>query len=143
MSITLSDEQWDEVQRVLERLSALAGFKLVLSDLIANWVSFVADCERGYQDNMDEYINDLGIRIVLQNLVLNTSPSTAEQISTRLDASDRRFIATTTSLDEPIVQLDHDPNQIEKMLYFRLPRKMHKELESECQKFRKGGRLWL
>lgn len=72
-----------------------------LDELVSRWVGFVAECEKSYQGDLDEYYNFIGLRSVLSGLFSN------ERMIAYTDVVDRTF--RVVQADRRLVALlDHE-----------------------------------
>jgi hypothetical protein len=69
-----------------------------LGGLLRGWRDFVTQVERGYDDSIYEYTNDLSVRDRLEPLIQDAA-STARA---ELEAVDRRFEAATEESTRPL-----------------------------------------
>jgi hypothetical protein len=86
-SLDLSPEERDELARLLGEDS--------LGALLQRWSSFVTAVERGYDDSIYEYTNDLSVRDLLERLVTSAGPGLRAKLERALGEDDRRFTAAT------------------------------------------------
>src|SRR5438094_8494043 len=62
-----------------------------LNELLGQWAEFVRTVERGYDDSIYEYTNDLSVRDRLQSLVVASSPTLRAKLESALAPVDARF----------------------------------------------------
>jgi hypothetical protein len=92
--LDLDREQRDELARLL------AGGSL--GSLLQEWKRFVTAVERGYDDSIYEYTNDLSVRDRLERVLAGASPGLRAQLERALAAEDARFEAATEEAARPI-----------------------------------------
>ena len=63
---------------------------------------FVTAVERGYDDSIYEYTNDLSVRDRLERVVAGASPGLRAQLEQALAADDGRFEAATEEAERPL-----------------------------------------
>jgi len=66
-----------------------------LSGLLERWASVVAATERGQDESLDEWLNDMDLRDILAGALAAAAPRERRSSATRLDDADARFHATT------------------------------------------------
>jgi len=92
--LDLDREQRDELARLL------AGGSL--GSLLQDWKRFVTAVERGYDDSIYEYTNDLSVRDRLERVLAGASPGLRAQLERALAADDARFEAATGEAARPL-----------------------------------------
>jgi hypothetical protein len=92
--LNLDPEQRDELARLLGEDS--------LGSLLQDWRRFIAAVERGYDDSIYEYTNDLSVRDRLERVIAGASPGLREQLEGTLAADDKRFEAATEEAARPL-----------------------------------------
>ncbi len=123
MTEQLSSLEMLEIRLVEKRLSTRCNFAIDLASLLKKWNIFVSQCERGYTDDIDEYRNDLGTRNLLQEIIEGVFITVAEKIRKKLLSVDRRFLEATQPISVPLLQMNNEPTELERTLYFRSPKK--------------------
>ena len=66
-----------------------------LNALLGGWDTFVTRVERGYDDSIYEYTNDLSVRDRLERVVQGAGPGLRGKLEGALAEDDRRFEAAT------------------------------------------------
>jgi hypothetical protein len=94
MSLDLSPQERDELARLLGEDS--------LGALLGRWSAFVTAVERGYDDSIYEYTNDLSVRDRLDAVVTGASPGLRAKLAAALAEDDRRFEAATEDAARPL-----------------------------------------
>ena len=92
--LDLDPEQRDELARLLGEDS--------LGSLLQEWRRFVSTVERGYEDSIYEYTNDLSVRDRLERVVAGASPGLRAQLEGVLATEDGRFEAATEEAARPL-----------------------------------------
>jgi hypothetical protein len=92
--LDLDPEQREELARLLGEGS--------LGSLLQKWGHFVTAVERGYDDSIYEYTNDLSVRDRLERVVTGASPGLRAQLEGALAADDGRFEAATEEAARPL-----------------------------------------
>jgi len=92
--LNLDPEQRDELARLLGEDS--------LGSLLQDWRRFIAAVERGYEDSIYEYTNDLSVRDRLERVIACASPGLRAQLEGVLAAEDKRFEAATEEAARPL-----------------------------------------
>jgi hypothetical protein len=93
-SLDLDPEQREQLARLLGGDS--------LGALLQGWSRFVTEVERGYDDSIYEYTNDLSVRDRLERVVAGASPGLREQLERAVADDDRRFTAATEEAARPL-----------------------------------------
>lgn len=118
-----SDAEIKELRKLTSEISEKCGFPITLDKLIQSWEVFVSECENGYSDLIDEYTNDLSSRSLIADIMGRVSSAFAAKIISRVNESDKKFLEVTKPISEPLMNVSDKPTEIEKMLYFRIPKK--------------------
>ncbi len=92
--LDLDPEQREELARLL------AGD--TLGTLLQEWSRFVTAVERGYDDSIYEYTNDLSVRNRLERVIAGASPGLRAQLERAVAEDDRRFTAATEEAAKPL-----------------------------------------
>jgi hypothetical protein len=92
--MNLSPDEREELARLLGRDT--------LGALLRGWSDLVTQVERGYEDSIYEYTNDLSVRDRLQRLVDGAGPGLRAQLEGALAEDDRRFEAATEDSPRPL-----------------------------------------
>jgi hypothetical protein len=80
-----------------EELARLLG-----DDSLHAWAAFVTQVERGYDDSIYEYTNDLTVRDRLERVVQGASPGLQAKLHARLADDDARFEQATEDSARPL-----------------------------------------
>ena len=92
--LELDQEQREELARLL------AG--ATLGALLQEWSRFVTAVERGYDDSIYEYTNDISVRDRLERVIAGASPGLRAQLERAVAEDDRRFTAATEEAARPL-----------------------------------------
>jgi hypothetical protein len=101
-SLDLSPDERDELARLLAELAARSGREDSLGAMLGRWSRFVTRVERGYDDSIYEYTNDLSVRDRLERVIVGAGPGLRAKIEGRVAADDRRFEAATEESARPL-----------------------------------------
>jgi hypothetical protein len=102
----------DVVARKLEqmRLRAKHSEPWTLTGLIGAWRELVGQIERGYDDNVYEYRNDLSVRDLLAELIDEIpAGSVRSWVTSEVEEIDASYRTATREVDEPIFGSDDEP----------------------------------
>jgi len=88
--LDLTQEEREELGRVLAGLGEDS-----LGAMLGRWSAFVTTVERGYEDSIYEYTNDLSVRDRLEALAAGAGPALRTKLQGALAEDDRRFAAAT------------------------------------------------
>ena len=92
--LDLDPEQREELTRLLDGAT--------LGSLLQEWGRFVTAVERGYDDSIYEYTNDLSVRARLDRVIAGASAGLRAQLERALAEDDRRFTAATEEATKPL-----------------------------------------
>ena len=114
--LDLSPEEQQELSRLLGEHS--------LGALLRRWSAFVTQVERGYDESIYEYTNDLSVRDVLDRALNGAGPTLRAKLEGALAADDRRFEAATQESARPL-------GKTESRWWRRVPRRLVGELAED------------
>jgi hypothetical protein len=97
--LDLTPEEQEELARLLD---APAGREGSLNAMLGRWSAFVTTVERGYDDSIYEYTNDLAVRDRLDGLAAGAGPPLRAKLHGALADADRRFTAATEEAGRPL-----------------------------------------
>jgi hypothetical protein len=93
--LELSPEEHEELARALADLAERSGREDSLDTMLRRWSGFVTEVERGYDDSIYEYTNDLSVRDRLASVAASAGPGLRAKLDGVLAEDDRRFVAAT------------------------------------------------
>lgn len=100
--LDLTEDEREELARLL------APRDDSLNALLGRWRAFVAQVERGYDDSIYEYTNDLSVRDRLEGLVTGAGPGLRAKLEGALAEDDRRFAEATEEAARPLGEFAHE-----------------------------------
>jgi hypothetical protein len=100
--LDLNPDERDELARLLVELAERSGREDSLGAMLGRWSHFVTQVERGYDDSIYEYTNDLSVRDRLERVIAGATPSLRAKLEGVLAADDRRFEAATEESARPL-----------------------------------------
>ncbi|MEO8689112.1 MAG: hypothetical protein ABI611_12960 [Solirubrobacteraceae bacterium] len=100
--LDLTREEQEELARLLDELAARSGREDSLDAMRGRWSAFVTTVERGYDDSIYEYTNDLSVRDRLEGIAAGAGPTLHAKLHGALADDDRRFAAATQDADQPL-----------------------------------------
>ena len=100
--LDLTPEEREQLGRVLAELATRTGREDSLGALLGRWRDFVTTVERGYDDSIYEYTNDLSVRDHLEAIAAGAGPALRAKLERALAEDDRRFEAATQEADRPL-----------------------------------------
>jgi hypothetical protein len=122
-----SDEESEEVDKLLNTASKRAQFPLTIEYLLNAWKSFVIQVENGYTESYYEYINDLATRDILEDLIRISRGSIRGKLLNFLEPLDLRFYQATVESD--VLKAPEDRNNY--AWWYRIPKILTGELRSD------------
>jgi hypothetical protein len=93
--LDLTPQEREELARLLAELAARTGREDSLDAMLGRWRAFVTTVERGYEDSIYEYTNDLSVRDRLEGVAAGADSSLRAKLHSALAEDDRRFAAAT------------------------------------------------
>jgi hypothetical protein len=93
-SLDLDPQQREELARLLGGDT--------LGALLRGWSDLVTQIERGYDDSIYEYTNDLFVRKRLDEVLAGASPGLRAHLERAVAEDDRRFTAATEEAARPL-----------------------------------------
>ncbi len=127
----LSSEETDALNTILGWLSERAKRTLTLNQLLQQWGDFVVQIERGYQDSIYEYANDLSVRDLLEEILVKATQALREKLTELIQPWDERFYNATQKTQRPVL-----PGMAQESLrswWFRVPKNPGRELEQDLR----------
>ena len=100
--LDLNREERAELARLLAELAARTGREDSLNAMLGRWSTFVTAIERGYDDSIYEYTNDLSVRDRLESVTAGAGPALRAKLGDALAEDDRRFEAATEEAARPL-----------------------------------------
>lgn len=94
LRVELNPEERSELESLL-RQTAAESTQRSLNELLGHWSDFVRAVERGYDDSVYEYTNDLSVRDRLEKLVAAASPTLRQKLESVIAPVDERFAVAT------------------------------------------------
>lgn len=101
VSLDLTVAEREELQALLGATDAAAPARS-LNELIGDWASLVTAIERGYDDSIYEYTNDLGVRDQLEDLIQAAPSGLRAKIQGAVAPLDARFTTATEQAARPL-----------------------------------------
>jgi hypothetical protein len=125
--LDLTQEEREELARLLAELAARTGREDSLGAMLGRWRAFVTTVERGYEDSIYEYTNDLSVRDRLEGVAAEAGPALRAKLHGALEDGDRRFAAATQEADRALGEFaDEAPSW-----WRRVPRRRVGELADD------------
>jgi hypothetical protein len=100
--LDLDTQEQAELARLLAELAERSGRSDSLDAMLRRWSDLATQVERGYDDSIYEYTNDLSVRDRLERLVQGAGPGLRARLEGRLAEDDRRFEAATEASARPL-----------------------------------------
>jgi hypothetical protein len=93
--LDLAANERTALEELLERLNKEWGRSASFNDMLSRWQAFVTAVEKGYEDSIYEYTNDLSVRDRLEALLSAAPPSLRLKLESTISPYDRRFTEAT------------------------------------------------
>jgi hypothetical protein len=100
--LDLRPDEQQELARLLAELAERSGREDSLDAMLRRWSDFVTRVERGYDDSIYEYTNDLSVRDRLERVVQGAGPGLRAKLEGALAEDDGRFEAATEESARPL-----------------------------------------
>jgi hypothetical protein len=100
--LDLSPDEQQELARLLAELAERSGRADSLDAMLRRWSDLVTRVERGYDDSIYEYTNDLSVRDRLERIVQGARPRLRAELEGGLVEDDRSFEAATEESARPL-----------------------------------------
>ena len=100
--LDLNPDERDELARLLAELAERSGREDSLGAMLGRWSHFVTQVERGYDDSIYEYTNDLSVRDRLERVIAGAGPDLRAKLEGAVAADDRGFEAATEESARPL-----------------------------------------
>lgn len=92
-----------ETVRTLERqFSERAHYPITLKSLVEDWRSFAEEVERGYELGLEDYVNDLTTRTLLEDVVTALSDNGRRTLTVILKPIDARYTHATREINKSL-----------------------------------------
>lgn len=101
LRVDLTPEERSELESLL-RVAVGGSTPTSLNELFGQWSDFVQAVERGYDDSIYEYTNDLSVRDRLEHLVAASSATLRDKLRGALAPVDERFAIATEPAMRPL-----------------------------------------
>lgn len=134
--LELSPDDQEELARLLAELARRSGREDSLDAMLRRWSAFVTQVDRGYDDSIYEYTNDLSVRDRLERLVQGAGPALRAELERVLAEDDRRFAAAT---DDSARALGEFGETSPPWWWRRVPRRRVGELAEDLQSLGYAG----
>jgi len=125
--LDLTREEREELVRLLAELAARTGREDSLDAMLGRWSAFVTTVERGYEDSIYEYTNDLSVRDRLEGVAAGAGPALRAKLHGALADDDRRFEEATQEADRAL----GEPAEGSPSWWRRVPRRRVGELADD------------
>jgi hypothetical protein len=127
--LDLTREEREELARLLAELADRTGREDSFDAMLGRWSAFVTTVERGYEDSIYEYTNDLSVRDRLESVAAGAGPALRAKLHGALAEDDRRFEAATEDADRALGEFpDGGPSW-----WRRVPRRRAGELAEDLE----------
>lgn len=119
----------EKLEAMRERARHPPGAGWTVSGMVESWKGLVDEIERGYDEMIYEYTNDLSVRELLQELIdALPAGSVRSWVTREVEATDARYREATREVQEPI----HGGRDAE-WWYWRVPNVLTGELRDDLE----------
>lgn len=129
MEFFLTPDEGQELNRLIRGMQGCGAGPTSLAHMLRGWESLVVAVERGYQDSIYEFTNDLSIRDVFAELEQLAPPELATKLSRALTPLDLRFEAATKIAKRPLAP----PSPTTSWWWSRVPKLQVGELAADLR----------
>ena len=130
--LDLTPEEREQLARLLAELATRTGREDSLGAMLGRWRDFVTTVERGYDDSIYEYTNDLSVRDHLEAVAAGAGPALRAKLRGALAEDDRRFEAATQEADRALGEFAEEAPR----WWRRVPRRLVGELAEDLDALR-------
>ena len=127
-TLRFDEQEVRELKKALEKWSRRSKKEVTLNGLLNGWAEFVRQVERGYTFSIYDYINDLSVRDVLEDVLLSIRDSARTKVRAVLMPLDERFEKATRKIEKPLVPADDS-----RRWWFRVPLVLAGELKEDLE----------
>lgn len=127
-SHSFTPDEGQEIDRLIRTMQGSGAGPTSLSEMLRGWESLVIAVERGYDDSIYEFTNDLSIRDLLAHLEQLAPAPLATKLEQVLTPLDVRFDAATKIAKRPLA-----PSSAASWWWARVPRLQVGELAADLQ----------
>ena len=126
----LTPQETALLNATLRRLSRRAKHPITLEYLLQRWQDFVVQIERGYEDSIYEYTNDLSMRDLWEDLLRGVPQGLRQELSEWIRPWDERFYKATRGAERAILPGAREPLH---WWWFRVPKRIGEELGADLR----------
>jgi len=126
----LTPQETALLNATLRRLSKRAKHPITLEHLLQRWQDFVVQIERGYEDSIYEYTNDLSVRDLWEEILRGVPQGLRQELSEWIRPWDERFYKATRSVRRPILSAGRSSLH---WWWFRVPKRVGEALGADLR----------
>ncbi len=119
------------LEGVLQRLSRRAGYPMSLQQLLQQWRNFVVRVEQGYADSIYEYMNELSVRDLLEEILRSVPHGLQKALAQWITPWDKRFAEATREIGRAMLPAVEQEAPL--WWWFRIPKNPGEELEEDLR----------
>lgn len=128
--IELSESEETAIRQILSKMSERAKYPISIESLLKRWDTFVTQVEKGYEDSIYDYANDLSVRDLLDKILLGAPQSLRAKLIALLQPLDDRFKQASLEVRRPVVTRDKGAIAF---WWFRVPCRPGPELRQDLR----------
>ena len=129
---TWTREDHNRAEQKLEELSQRAHRPLSLENLLERWTDFVSAVERGFDEALDDYTNELTVRDLIEEVRVTLTEGGQAYLDRSLRPLDERFEQVTRTVDKPL--LPGAGGAAPGQWWYRVPQRPGEELRQALDK---------
>ncbi|UCB56615.1 MAG: hypothetical protein JSV30_05240 [Candidatus Omnitrophota bacterium] len=128
--VEFSKDEQKALEEIISRLSKRAKQKFTLDSLLGKWSAFIADVEKGYSGTVYDYTNDLSVRDLLEELIIEAPPNAGAKLMAAIQKLDQKFIKLTQEAAFPFGSWQEGKAPF---WWKRIPLKLRGELKEDLE----------
>lgn len=130
VALDLTKGEQGQLEQLLQQVRRESGRPSTLNAMFAQWGALVSAVERGYDDCIYDYTNDISVRDQLEQLVREAPPTLQTKLERALEPVDGRFMNATEEAARPLTEF---AGEIPRWWWCRVPRRRSGELAEDLE----------
>jgi len=129
----LYDSERNELRDIVAAVSDARDTSIKFGELTAQWQKAVLACKKGYASSLNDYTNDLGARLIIQEIIDMASRGLKAKLQKEVEEMDKLFSAVTQELPADLLTLNEKRDGYKYSLYSRIPTKLVGALKDDLE----------